>query len=59
VPNASAICGVEIKQTRLKLSETHEESIMSYWSIWVVNLIADKGDPDGRDIQIGLADRIG
>jgi hypothetical protein len=32
---------------------------MSYWYfLWVGNLIADKGDPDGRNVQTGLADQI-
>jgi hypothetical protein len=26
---------------------------------WVGNLIADKGDPDGRNVQTGLAIQIG
>jgi hypothetical protein len=40
--------------------ETLEESLTSYRSVlWVGNLIADEGDPDARNVQTGLADRIG
>jgi hypothetical protein len=31
---------------------------MPQWSLWFGHLIADKGDPYGRDIQIGLADSV-
>jgi hypothetical protein len=40
--------------------ETREESVT--WdrsSLPVGNLIADKGNPDERNVQTGLADRIG
>jgi hypothetical protein len=40
--------------------ETNEKSVTSYRSSLLVrNLIADEGDPDGRDVQTGLADLIG
>jgi hypothetical protein len=40
--------------------ETHEESVTSYLSaLWVGNHIADKEDPDGRNVQTGSADWIG
>jgi hypothetical protein len=39
--------------------ETHEESVTSYRSsLRVINLIADEGVPDRRNVQIGLADWI-
>jgi hypothetical protein len=59
VPTASAICGVKTEYSGLKFIETHEESVTSYWSsLWVGNLTADKEDPDGWNVQTGLADRI-
>jgi hypothetical protein len=32
---------------------------LTWPSLWVTNLVADKVDPNGRNIQAGLADRIG
>jgi hypothetical protein len=37
----------------------HEEPVTSYWSLWVDKIITDKGNPDGRNVQIGLAAVIG
>jgi hypothetical protein len=35
-------------------------NVTAYWSSLLVgDLIADKGDPDGRNVQTGLADPIG
>jgi hypothetical protein len=39
--------------------ETHKEFVASYQSLLVANLIAGTGDPDGRNAQTDLADRIG
>jgi hypothetical protein len=48
VPTASAICGVK-----------PWPSVTSYRSsLWDVDLIADNGDPDGRNVQTGLANRV-
>jgi hypothetical protein len=35
------------------------KTLLYYSDVWVGNLIADKRDPDGRDVQIGLADQFG
>jgi hypothetical protein len=60
MPNANAICGVKTEHSGLPLTEIHEEFVTSYWSsLSVGNLNADKGDPDGRNVQTGLVDRIG
>jgi hypothetical protein len=48
VLTASAICGVK-----------PWPSVMSYRSsLWNVDLIADNGDPDGRNVQTTLANRV-
>jgi hypothetical protein len=48
VPTASAICGVK-----------PWPSVTSYRSSpWDVDLIADNGDPDGRNVQTGLVNRV-
>jgi hypothetical protein len=60
VLTTSAICGVKTEHTRLKRM-TCEEFIISHRAhraVLVCNLITAKGDPNGREIQIGLADRI-
>jgi hypothetical protein len=59
VPTASTICRVKTKHSRLKPVETCEEYITYYQSLLVANLITDKGDPDGRNVQTGLTDWIG
>jgi hypothetical protein len=60
VPTDNAICGVKPEHSRLKSRmETHEESVASYRSPWMGNLMADKGDPYWRNFQTGLADQIG
>jgi hypothetical protein len=42
------------------LVETQDECVRCYWySLWVANLTGDEGDPDGRNVNTGLADRIG
>jgi hypothetical protein len=60
VSATSAICGVKAEHSRLKPYGPHEESVTSYRSpLRVRNLITDEGDPDGRNVQTGLADWIG
>jgi hypothetical protein len=55
----STICRVKIKQSRPKRIKTYEEFVI--WLVgWLVgNFITDKEDPDGREVQTGLADQIG
>jgi hypothetical protein len=38
--------------------KAYEEFNMSQRVLWVGNINADKGEPGGRDIQTGLADRF-
>jgi hypothetical protein len=60
VPTALAICGVNLNTWHYNLIQTHEESVTSYRSfLRVGNIIDDKGDPDGGNVQTGLADPIG
>jgi hypothetical protein len=58
MPTASAICGMKTWKLKAKIFKTYEESVTSYRPLWVGNFIA-KGDADGRNVQTGLADRIG
>jgi hypothetical protein len=60
VPTTSAICGVKLNTRDQNHIRTNEESILSYWSsLRVGNRIADKGDPNGRDVQMfGLVGRF-
>jgi hypothetical protein len=59
VPTTSIVCGVKTENSRLQCIETYEKYVTSYWSLCAGNVIADNGDPDGRSVQTGLADRIG
>jgi hypothetical protein len=57
-PTANAIFGVKSEHSRLEPIEIYEQSVTSYWPLWVGNLIADNGNPDGRNVRTGLAKRI-
>jgi hypothetical protein len=41
------------------LREVHEESVTPYWSLWVGDLIGEKGDPAGRNVPKGFSDLVG
>jgi hypothetical protein len=48
LPLASSV-DYKTEYSILKSYRNHEKFVTSYWSfLWVGNLIADKGDPDGR-----------
>jgi hypothetical protein len=43
--------GVRTEHSRLQRIETYEESVTTYRTHFVSNLIVDKGSPNGRDVQ--------
>jgi hypothetical protein len=57
--SASAVCGVKSWLSSLNTNRNKWTSVTSYRSsLWNVDLIADDGDPDGRNVQIELANMV-
>jgi hypothetical protein len=59
VPTANAICEVNPWLSSLKPNRNKWTAVSSFRSsLWNVDLIADNGDPDGRNAQTGFANRV-